>query len=505
MISNKIKLIEPKKTYELLETVAQRDFKKFKQLVEEKKVDLTVTNREKRNCLHLACYSGFIEFIIYLLAKEEGCKNLLNQVDDEEETPFLLFARKTYEGKVNTEHSKSVLPATVTQGMMVTLLKYFIKNGLDIHVVNKKKHNVLHYLCLLDYKDVVTILFSESKFTSPSKSDFTNATNLLGKTPLHLAIENDFFELVSLLLKHGCKINMIDTCGHTPLHAASVYTVSRKIFNLLLSQSGIEINFQDKWGQTPLHIAVGSSADDKVEKLMAAKADPSIKDDAGYTPFQFAVSEDQPKIVEFFLKNTEQTTDELEVALFFAVKTGFFETTELLCQCYCQKPDLFKSFHLELLLKESDVLIENPQYKDIQECLKKWLNAIKKPNKKNPFLFAPPSPLDYSTIFLPLFQGIIKKVKESPEKLGIFELEYLWWRFEKLYQTYSGLNQSQKKYLQKHPDVEKIMGYCKGIMGLGNNLDAVELKFTVLQTLYFSLVEIKKFFPLENVRVKLKR
>ena len=49
-----------------------------------------------------------------------------------------------------------------------------------------------------------------------------NARDFMGRTPLHWAASNGYFELASLLARNGAKTDLADDNGHTALHLAAL-------------------------------------------------------------------------------------------------------------------------------------------------------------------------------------------------------------------------------------------------------------------------------------------
>ena len=93
--------------------------------------------------------------------------------------------------------------------------------------------------------------------------------------------------LVSLLIEHGAQVSSPDSYGHTPLMwCASVRDVS---LTERLLREGADVNARRPDGTSVLHVAVQSDADpDTVRLLLAAGADPAVRDGEGKTPADYA-------------------------------------------------------------------------------------------------------------------------------------------------------------------------------------------------------------------------
>jgi Ankyrin repeats (3 copies)/Ankyrin repeat len=120
----------------------------------------------------------------------------------------------------------------------------------------------------------------------------------VGDTALHLAAAGHRVEIVNLLLNAGADPN--SARNHrwgTPLHyAADGYVISpawhanRQVKTIRrLLQAGADINAQDKNGASPLHRAVRTRCSAAVACLLKARANPTLKNNPGSTPFHLAV------------------------------------------------------------------------------------------------------------------------------------------------------------------------------------------------------------------------
>jgi cytohesin len=122
-----------------------------------------------------------------------------------------------------------------------------------------------------------------------------NAGDAEGNTPLHLAGQSTFIDPIVNLLAAGADINATNHKGQTPLHKFAENITSwgesddatNSPFQLLLKNKP-NVNAQDNDGLTPLHVlALSSNSFMRVQAtrlLLAAGADPNLRDKKGRTP-----------------------------------------------------------------------------------------------------------------------------------------------------------------------------------------------------------------------------
>lgn len=75
------------------------------------------------------------------------------------------------------------------------------------------------------------------------------------QTPLHLCCSWGLMEVIQTLLEHGANINAGDAAGKTPLHIA-IENQHAQIISLLLSQPGIDLSARDNAGISPFAAAL---------------------------------------------------------------------------------------------------------------------------------------------------------------------------------------------------------------------------------------------------------
>ncbi|XP_055088101.1 ankyrin repeat domain-containing protein 6b isoform X2 [Periophthalmus magnuspinnatus] len=112
------------------------------------------------------------------------------------------------------------------------------------------------------------------------------AVTRFGRSPLHLAAHKGHIEVVHVLLRAGCDLDIQDDGGQTALHRAAVHGNTAVISALL--QEGCALDRQDKDGNTALHEVSWHGFSQSVKLLVKAGANVHAKNKAGNTALHLA-------------------------------------------------------------------------------------------------------------------------------------------------------------------------------------------------------------------------
>lgn len=107
--------------------------------------------------------------------------------------------------------------------------------------------------------------------------------NRAGETGLMIAALKGREDIVRVLLDRGAKV---DPEGWTPLHYAAAGGWRSLVAQLLAR--GVRIDPRAPNGRTPLMMAAGYAAEEVVDDLLRAGADPAVRDDQGLSAADFA-------------------------------------------------------------------------------------------------------------------------------------------------------------------------------------------------------------------------
>ncbi|KAM4712547.1 ankyrin repeat domain-containing protein 6b isoform 2-T2 [Anableps anableps] len=112
------------------------------------------------------------------------------------------------------------------------------------------------------------------------------AVTKYGRSPLHLAAHKGHLEVVRILLKAGCDLDIQDDGEQTALHRAAVVGNTDIISALI--QEGCALERQDKDGNTTLHEVSWHGFSQSVKLLVKAGANVHAKNKAGNTALHLA-------------------------------------------------------------------------------------------------------------------------------------------------------------------------------------------------------------------------
>ncbi|XP_054722516.1 ankyrin repeat and protein kinase domain-containing protein 1-like [Uloborus diversus] len=118
-------------------------------------------------------------------------------------------------------------------------------------------------------------------------------------TPLHLALLYEKEAAAELLADADCITDVVDFYKRTPLHLAAECGFVNVVRILLAG--GANASAKDRSESTPLHFAVISRMEAAAEVLLEAAAECDGPDMEGRTPLHYAVREGLPRIVQSLL------------------------------------------------------------------------------------------------------------------------------------------------------------------------------------------------------------
>ncbi len=124
-----------------------------------------------------------------------------------------------------------------------------------------------------------------------------NVKDALGRTPLQIAAEKGYENVVMFLVENGAEVNITDTKGNTPLifiiHKTGNLEITRRLI-----EKGASVNAQNRTGETALMYAAWRGHPDIVRLLLENRADTTVKNRQGDTALALAESKGHLEIVK---------------------------------------------------------------------------------------------------------------------------------------------------------------------------------------------------------------
>ncbi|MBN2695427.1 ankyrin repeat domain-containing protein [bacterium] len=111
-----------------------------------------------------------------------------------------------------------------------------------------------------------------------------------GLNSIDIACENEFVDILSLLLRYRANLNLKDSNGYTTLMKASMWNDKNSVIDTLLSHcSDSEINFQGVDGKTALMLAAQNGNNIYLKRLLDKRAKLEIRDSDGCTALIYSI------------------------------------------------------------------------------------------------------------------------------------------------------------------------------------------------------------------------
>ena len=356
--------------------------------------------------LHLACHFGYQEVVETLL--EYGADvGIRVEKTIAKETPLHIAAGNGYgpivkallvkgadPNSIASNHLKTPLHVAVTEDHF-DVVKILLLGGAMTDVprpVTLSRFaswcSPLHLACRKGHLEIVKVLLQHGADID------IRAEDARGVSVLHEAVSNNQVHIVKYLIDHGVKINVFDSCGFSPLHAASKHGYV-DIIDLLLKAGSNADSFCSDPVHTPLVTSIISGQyrsiktlleagakvdgvlDDAaplyqairheptnlpiVELLISFGANEHIPDEIGYCPLHCAAYYGQYEITDFFLQRGHNPNQLSECP----DDIGQCETT-IHCAVYGNNPDVVR------LLVKAGVSV----------------NSLAQPGKQTPIYYA---------------------------------------------------------------------------------------------------------------------
>ena len=258
---------------------------------------------EKYDLLNYVYNYGSVDILKFLDDKYDKPEIL----GDENGTPLLVAVRNSDVDKAKylIERGNSVDDGGIngdtplleaTKHRNIKMIKFLLANKADINITDTISISPLHYAAENNYTDIVKLILENDGNAN------VNITDGDGMTPLHYAVkEPNNRDMVAFLIENGAECRQSKNKSTPLIHASS--RGYYKIVELLVEHC--DINHQDQKGKTALMNACHKKHFDIAKLLLEKDADKDIKDMDGYS-----IVDSQDEEIKHFFRHLKKHNPE---------------------------------------------------------------------------------------------------------------------------------------------------------------------------------------------------
>ena len=200
-------------------------------LLDQPKIDPSVTDDAGWTALHLAAYEGHKEVLASLLNHPGVDVNVANTT-----------------GREATSIGTTALHIAAARGHLDVLTLLINHPGINLHAGNIDGLEALHYAADQGHVDVVALLLSLEGID-------LNATSHQGWTALHSAARFNHEDVATLLMNQpGVDVRPTTNEGNNALHLACVGNCGPHLLRCLLTSPNTDPNVKNRHGRTPIMV-----------------------------------------------------------------------------------------------------------------------------------------------------------------------------------------------------------------------------------------------------------
>ena len=247
-----IKTIDEKRT--LIKAVKSKNLKMVKNFLDHG-ASIDIQDGKGETPLFYACRDGHYKIAVELIERgaDVNMKNFIGEsilsVAYHERKTEIFYTLLTYGAKVH----KVIFELTTMQGN-TQLVQIMLDHGAEL-----KDFNGLQQIVVRGHLDVLKLLIKHGV-------DLNRRSRFLAAVPLYYAVLWEHIEIVSELLKNGANPHLPNRDGNTPIHTATKFPCSMKVFlNLGVS---LDLNMRNNNRETVLENALTKGWKDTAKMIL---------------------------------------------------------------------------------------------------------------------------------------------------------------------------------------------------------------------------------------------
>ncbi|XP_067659947.1 ankyrin-3-like [Haliotis asinina] len=264
--------------------------------------DMTFVSDENDNILHAALNSKRMDTVKYVLTND------FVDIDSR-----------------NNDGITAVMLAV--QGGLAEIFDLMVRKGANMSLVNEDKQTILHMACEEGHSEIVKYILTENVVNINGRDDG-------GKTPVQMAAEQGYLDIVALLEGKGADMSVVDDRGENILHTLILDGQLNLAIYLLTQKNVVQnINKKSLTGRTPVMVAALWGQRDLFDILVKNGADLTLEDADGNSILHLACK-GSVDIVKYLLSNNVVDINARghlnRTPVLIAAERGNIETFELL-------------------------------------------------------------------------------------------------------------------------------------------------------------------------------
>jgi ankyrin repeat protein len=193
-------------------------------------------------------------------------------------------------------------------------IRFLLKNGAKSSLTNSRSETAVHYAASSSsYPEACITALLGQHSGQPGGGSLIDHQDCDGSTALMVAARNQSSSksaaaaAVSILLKLGADVSLVDNQQRTALHWAAQSNLPDVV--TVLHAANIEVDAIDNFGDTAYVTAIKSNSPDALESLIRVGCDRSMIDGLMGTAVALAAVKGHAQVIETLVKNGEDPDD----------------------------------------------------------------------------------------------------------------------------------------------------------------------------------------------------
>ncbi|KAF5306570.1 hypothetical protein FQR65_LT07297 [Abscondita terminalis] len=297
--------------------------KKMRPLV----ANIDLQNNHGETALHVSVANNHLDVARFLV--DEGAD--VNATDENVVTPYYLacklgavdFVEKLLP-LVEDVNLQNILGGTALHVCLenedIEIARFLIEKGADLNLSDDSNMTPFLYLC--KYGEIELIENMQAN---------VNLQDTSGSTGLHLALENEHFDVARFLIDQGADVNLTNDLGMSAFQYACEYADLDFIKQIRPMVTNIDL--QDEEGVTALQVSLQRQNFELAHFLIDEGADVNIPNDLGVTAFLYACEFGEIDLVEKMrpkVQNINLQENDGKTALHLSLANANFDVAHFL-------------------------------------------------------------------------------------------------------------------------------------------------------------------------------